>query len=452
MESTQLKEKFENFSPKYVEYFTYEELISNMESKSQMKFIEIGKSKKGKNINAYSLGEGKTRVMAYGLPHSDEVVGSLTIDYLTDFILENKEWLRDFTFLLIPCIDPDGLEMNEGWLKGKFTPSKFFLNRYHRPDIEDIDWGFPIDTEQYTFKTEIPETKILTRLIHEFKPHFFTSLHSIQFSGVHFYFDNYYPKLFDRIEKFIDTTNIPLQKGTPFFIEAEQAFRLGFYRVYSTKEMINDYLLNETDISTLRRGEFSTSYYLNSFPKGMVIVPEVPLYFDAEIYNLDTSNRTIRETSIFASQTMLDILGFIEPIWKNNKKSLNSSHHQFARIEDITSTWRKELKEEIKLIKKSYSKELATKSEVFSNEVIVFYNGCNTLGSFYQLIKNSQELKEPKREEILQIIADEMRRIETEVRKRSKIQISDLNEMVQIQAFSILSSLEHLKEKKKRKD
>ena len=96
---------------------------------------------------------------------------------------------------------------------------KFFLNRYHRPDELDIDWSFPIESRNYSFKTHLSETKAIIEQIKSFKPHIFASLHSIHFSGIHFYFDKNYMKLFDSIEDYISQKTIPLQRGRPFFVE-----------------------------------------------------------------------------------------------------------------------------------------------------------------------------------------------------------------------------------------
>ncbi|MHA1828536.1 MAG: hypothetical protein ACTSX6_07800 [Candidatus Heimdallarchaeaceae archaeon] len=439
----------ESHPPTYKEYFTYEELHQIMSKKEKIQKKNIGESKSGKEIFSHQIGKGKTRVLVYGIPHSDEIVGSLTVDYLAELIDKFPILQEAFTFQLIPCIDPDGLEMNNGWLKGKFSPMKFFLYRYHRPDEEDIDWSFPIKTNTYTFETKLPETLAILKVLKTFQPHIFSSLHSIQFAGIHFYFDKNYMQLFDKIEAFVDKKNIPLQKGKPFFIEEDWEYRPGFYRFYTTREMLNDYLRDGIPIQNLRRGEFSGAYFSRENPQGIALIPEVPLYYDKELNNLELGEKTKKQTAIASQKITLKMLDFVEPLWKQSHKHLNQRNPQFSRLKEIVTHWRKEIEEEIKLLHKKESQELATKGEIFSNEIVVEYNNCNILGTFYQLIQDSQTLSSKQKTDLSELILEKMKKIENRILSQTNIQISNLNEMISIQAFAILQTLEYHSTKKK---
>jgi len=434
----------------YTEYFFYHELISRMDERPIFEKIHIGNSAQKTAIFGYRTGKGPIKVLIYGLPHSDEPIGTMTIDALGELLSNNKILENDFTFLLIPCIDPDGLHLNRGWLKGAFNPMKFFLNRYHRTDNNDIDWSFPINTKNYSYSTTMKETKILQKIIDSYKPDLFVTLHSIQFSGIHFYFSNNYLTLFDKIESFVEKSTIPLQKGTPFFVEEGWTYRPGFYRIYSTKEMISDYIREGIDISTLRRGEFSAAYYLEQNPKGIVLVPEMPLYYDLELNNLERGDKTKKETFLESNKIMLSTLDYIEPIWREHKKNFDKSNLYYLRISEIVENWRKEIKEEMKITKKEGSKEIATKSEIYSNEIVVGYNSCNTFGTFHQLVECSLKIEKNTREKIQKQLVEKMESIRQNIASKSNIQISDINEMVKIQSYSILISLEYLLNKKKK--
>jgi hypothetical protein len=433
----------------YIEYFNYQELISRMDKRSVFEKKHLGYSTQQTEIFGYTMGKGPIKVLIYGLPHSDEPIGTMTIDALSELVSNNRELENDFTFFFIPCIDPDGLYLNRGWLKGPFNQKKFFLNRYHRPDKEDIDWSFPINTKNYSYSTTMNETNILRKIIDSYKPELFVTLHSIQFSGIHFYFSNNYVTLFDKIESFVEKSSIPLQKGTPFFIEDGWTYRPGFYRIYTTKEMISDYIREGIDISTLRRGEFSAGYYLEQFPKGIVLVPEVPLYHDLELNNLEKGEKTKKEVFLESNRIMLETLDYIKPIWNKFRDKLNNKNPHFFRIAEIIKNWRKEIKEEMKITRKEGSDELATKSEIYSNEKVVKYNSCNTLGSFHQLLKDSKVISKNERNSVLLQLENEIESISHDVESKTNIQNSDINEMVRIQVYSILATMNFIKKRKK---
>ncbi|MBY9002212.1 MAG: hypothetical protein KGD64_14930 [Candidatus Heimdallarchaeota archaeon] len=452
MEEEEVSNLLAQFPLNYSEYYNYDELISRMNDFWSSDKKLLGKSTNNIDIFGYQIGEGSIRILIYGLPHADEPIGTLTVDLLGKLISSNKDMQKNFTFLLIPCIDPDGLSLNEGWLKGAFNPKKFFLNRYHRPDEEDIDWSFPVKSKNYNYTTKIEETKILIKLIHSFDPHLFTTLHSIQFSGIHFYFSNNYVTIFDKIENFVENSSIPLQRGTPFFIEEDWAYRPGFYRFYTTKEMVTDYIRDNIDISTLRRGEFSAGYFLQNNPKGMAIVPEMPLYYDLELNNLEKGDKTKEETILESNRIMLRMIDYIEPMWKNYKQDFNRTSPHYLRIYEIVENWRKEIKEEMKITKREGSKEIATKSEIYSNEVVVEYNNCNTLGTLHQLVGDSPRIEEGLKKRTQKQLVDKIESISLDIESRSKIQYSDINEMMKIQTFSILTSLDFLLKKRKGKN
>ncbi len=435
------------FPQKYTEYFFYQELISRMDERPAFEKKHIGNSTKKTEIFGYTMGKGPIKVLIYGLPHSDEPIGTMTVDALGELISNNRELGKDFTFFLIPCIDPDGLYLNRGWLKEPFSHKKFFLNRYHRPDKEDIDWSFPINTKHYSYSTTMNETNILRKIIDSYKPDLFVTLHSIQFSGIHFYFSNNYVKLFDEIENFVEKSVMPLQKGTPFFVEEGWAYRPGFYRVYTTKEMISDYIREGMDISTLRRGEFSVGYYLEQNPKGIALVPEMPLYYDLELNNLEIGEKTKKETFLESNRIMLETLDYIEPIWNKYKDKLNNKNAHFMRIDEIVKNWRKEIKEEMKITRKEGSDVLATRSEIYSNEKVVRYNSCNTLGAFHQLVKDSNAISNNERNSLLLQLENEIESISHEVESETNIQDSSINEMVRIQIFSVLATMDLIKKK-----
>src|SRR5690349_5655047 len=82
----------------------------------------VGRSSEGRPIDLVTVGHGRRRVLLIGVPHPNEPIGTLTIDFLTRALCEDDA-LRaalDVTLHVVPVADPDGLVLNEGWFEGEF--------------------------------------------------------------------------------------------------------------------------------------------------------------------------------------------------------------------------------------------------------------------------------------------------------------------------------------------
>lgn len=84
--------------------------------------FEVGKSILGKSINCYKIGSGKGNILAVGAHHAMEYVTASVLYDFIDFIAEKGTrgesaygvnlgfLLKKFTFWIIPCVNPDGVE------------------------------------------------------------------------------------------------------------------------------------------------------------------------------------------------------------------------------------------------------------------------------------------------------------------------------------------------------
>ncbi|ERG88334.1 MAG: Zinc carboxypeptidase, partial [halophilic archaeon J07HX5] len=105
-----------------------------------------------------TVGEGARTALLFGAPHPNELIGSMTIDFLLHELADNDE-LRaslDYTFVCMPVADPDGVEKNEGWFDGPFTLANYAANFYRPPPHTQVEATFPVEREQYAFDDPIP--------------------------------------------------------------------------------------------------------------------------------------------------------------------------------------------------------------------------------------------------------------------------------------------------------
>jgi hypothetical protein len=151
------------------------------------------------------------------MPHPNEPIGAHTAIQLARLLCENDA-LREslgFTWHVVPCIDPDGTRLNEGWFKGPFTRTHY-ARHFYRPATEDqVEWTFPFAYKDAYFDQVLPETLALMRLIDEVKPDFMCSLHNAETGGVYYYLSRPAPGLYPALDAIPTSLGLPLDRGEP---------------------------------------------------------------------------------------------------------------------------------------------------------------------------------------------------------------------------------------------
>ena len=98
-----------------------------------------------------------------------------------------------YTWYIVKCVDPDGLKLNENWLKGPFTVTNYIKNFFRPAGNVQVEWSFPMKYKEYNFNKPLPETVALMSLIEKIKPDFIYSLHNAGFGGVFWYINREMP-------------------------------------------------------------------------------------------------------------------------------------------------------------------------------------------------------------------------------------------------------------------
>jgi Zinc carboxypeptidase len=150
---------------------------------------KIGHSRNGEPIELISIGRGRGQALLVGTPHPNEPIGCLTIEFLIDRFLTDQKLREelDFTWHFIKSIEPDGLRLNEGWLKRPLNPEAY-LQDFFRPALdEQADYTFPLVIPGYSFTSSSPENVAWQEAIRIVRPDLLVSLHNAEHGGV-FYF------------------------------------------------------------------------------------------------------------------------------------------------------------------------------------------------------------------------------------------------------------------------
>jgi len=240
----------------------------------------VGASSEGRPIELLTVGHGATPVLLLGVPHPNEPIGTLTVEFLTRLLCEDDA-LRarlDVTVYAIKVADPDGLVLNEGWLKGRFSPLRYALNYYRPPHREQVEWSFPVEYKTLSFSNPAPETAAVMRVMLRVRPRIFYSLHNAGFCGVYFYVSDDRPTLFRAFHDLVASQGLPLHRGepeVPYLRELAPAV-YALFGIDATYDYLADSL--GTDPAPLIEAGTSSDDWLGRLGEVFSLVCELPYY------------------------------------------------------------------------------------------------------------------------------------------------------------------------------
>ena len=109
---------------------------------------EIGRSRVGRPILAYTVGSGPLRVSLIGGCHADEPVGPRFLDRLVRYLAgpAGAELRGLATWSVIPHVNPDGARANAAWQTpgaDRYDFVAYLRHRVRELPGDDIEFGFP---------------------------------------------------------------------------------------------------------------------------------------------------------------------------------------------------------------------------------------------------------------------------------------------------------------------
>lgn len=206
--------------PNYTRFFTVDELFNHTRTVAFQhpdiaKYRIVGYSRNAEAIPMLSVGNGSKSILLYACPHPNEPIGSLLVDFLLDAVFQHPELLVNYTWHLLPCVDPDGTRLNEGWFAGPFT-IRHYAQYYYRPAVEEqVEWTFPIQYKKYRWNTPSNETQALMAAIQLVQPNFVYGLHNSGFGGMYYYISSPFTDIFPQLERLPASLGLFLAKGEP---------------------------------------------------------------------------------------------------------------------------------------------------------------------------------------------------------------------------------------------
>lgn len=159
-----------------------------------------GMSRRGEPLLVTTIGTGERNALVFAGPHPDEPVGFLTIRALARVLTGEPARRAGMRWHLVPCVDPDGARLNEGWYAHPGDRAAYGRHHYRPAFAEQVEW---------TFGDPMPETAALAALIDELRPALMCSLHNGQYGGVFHYVNT------DDAELAARLSEVPAKHGLP---------------------------------------------------------------------------------------------------------------------------------------------------------------------------------------------------------------------------------------------
>jgi hypothetical protein len=304
--------------PDYRRFLTVDEMVARARAKAEQhpRLVSIetaGRSTDGEPITMVRIGDGPRRMLAYALPHPNEPIGAMLIQFLLDELVTNDELRAGRSWYLLPCLDPDGTRLNEGWFAGPFTIRTYSRHFYRPRAQEQVEWTFPIRHKTFCFDAPISETRALMRALETTRPHFVYSLHNAGFGGAYYYLTHDAPGAYEALHAIPKQRGLFLSLGEPEMPWAS-AFHPAIYRAPTLVDMY-DYLerYGDGDPSDTIQGGASSFDYLRTLGlhDTVALITELP-YFQApqieDLTPIDGTRRDVILTGLERTAEVVDVM------------------------------------------------------------------------------------------------------------------------------------------------
>jgi len=429
----------------YKHFLKVEEIndfLHKFSTENKIQLISLGNSKEDHPILCVKIGNGNKNALLFGFPHPNEPIGSLTCISLMKILLKNKGLQNEYTWYIIPCADPDGAKLNEGWFKGEFSIKKYAYNFYRSKPSLQTDWSFPIAYKDYKFDNSPPNVLAIKKLMKEIKPDLVYPLHNAGFSGAYFFItkamsEEYYNEIIELCK----SLSIPLDLGEPE-IQFMKELKKPFYLDFNFEDYYDYYKsLGKNPKEILDSGTNSIGFAKSLNPNVFGLIGEIPYIYDSKITDNSNTNRTRRDNLSESLRIRSEILDFIENII--NQKRVNKKSIFYDLLRRIVKKGKKKIEaEKINLKKKKYEK-IATVAEEFNTLVRTRFYSSLTLGELRRLLLGSKESKGIN--ELIKNVENKIDELISYVSKNSDYKILPIKKLVQLQLGCLFISMKYLK-------
>ncbi len=286
--------------------------------------LPLGKSRQGNPIEALKIGNGSKTGLMVGLPHPNEPIGAMMLEFFSRKLAEDASLRKDldYTWYFIKSVDPDGTRLNEGWYKGPFTITNYARHFFRPPSQQQVEWTFPVDYKTYSFHDTLPETQAWMNLMDRYPPDFIFSLHNAGFGGVYLYLSQDLPDLYAPFYELVNKTGLPLHLGEPE-VPYAITYSKAVYRMLGLSDHYDFIEQNlEGDPATVLSAGSSSFEYAKRSGNPLYLVCEMPYFYSPSIDDLAVVERVRRDVVLEGLAARRDKWSFLEEQFRSLSREL----------------------------------------------------------------------------------------------------------------------------------
>lgn len=312
--------------PDWKRYYTvdvmHEKVAEAVDGYDAIEYIDLGKSTNGETIDCMKVGDGRYNALVHGFPNCEEPIGGVLLDYFARRLAEETEFREklDYTWYLIPCSDPDGARLCEGFQTGEQTVLNFSLNYYRTPLSLTAEWCFPFRFGPLDLNSPTAETRALMSLMDRMDIHFVSSLHQMKWGGITYQVPHACPELYGALWESARKFNIFPRKrpGTTIAPGVSQAYYIEVARGY-----LRQWSKGVGNIEPIK-GCYIYEYGQMRNPHMFMMIPEGTFWYDARMWDDSPTDGTVGDSLRAGKEIVDDVQGFMLDVWKKALPYLES--------------------------------------------------------------------------------------------------------------------------------
>jgi hypothetical protein len=324
--------------PRFSRFVSVGELAELAESLRDDPRFEVriaGTSVNGVPIHHVRFGGGSVKALVVGGVHSMEPIGGLTVFSVLSLLRQGSSALlaADVEWHIVPCIDPDGALLNEGWTLKSFSLESFMKSYFMQAYQEQVDMSFPISYKRLIWDRPSREALILKRLLDEIRPDFYYPAHTTRTGGAFFYLaHDAGPSCHQKLYALLKSQGFPLQTR-PLWRELYTPFAPGILPMHSIR-ILYDYLEKTTESpeAGLPWGMGSFEYLSQIKPDAQVFIAEMGLARHPQDQSTRETGQNLRHFKLRMEADSKFLCSVLLQEWEKVKDDVDASSPFYRAI------------------------------------------------------------------------------------------------------------------------
>ena len=256
-----------------------------------------GTSRAGRGIRCIEIPGGAHEALLVGMPHPEEPVGALALEYLLPLLAGGLAKELGFNFSVVKCADPDAALLNEPWFGEPYDLAGYLLRAYRPPLRDQFEWTFPVEYKRYAFTRPLPEAAAVMEVIGRRPLDFYMPLHNAGFSGAYFYLSADDAQLREELAEVLSAAGLPADRGEPEMPYMRE-LGPGIFRDISLVDDYEHYASHGVDPAAVLSFGTSSNAYAGALWDCFTFVAEVPHFTSPRIADTAPAGLSRREAKL----------------------------------------------------------------------------------------------------------------------------------------------------------